>query len=147
MTGDVDHRRQYRRVVGAVGVDLGDGLVAPVEGHAEAIQVGTGQPELRRPFEEAHAFAEGRVIPNETARPVCGVVVHDQHVGIGEPPDDLIHDSLDVVGLVVRRDDDQGTHRGRNLPRGWVRPEIGVSQRIGAVGIVRLCSPWNHAPV
>ncbi len=44
--GDVEHGRQHLGIVGVVGVDLDDRVVALGEGHPERVEVGVAQPPL-----------------------------------------------------------------------------------------------------
>ncbi len=77
---------QVLRAVRTVGVHLDDGVVAPVQGPREPLEVRRAEPLLARPVDDVHpwlALGEG---VGDRAGPVGRVVVEDHDVDTRAPP-------------------------------------------------------------
>ncbi len=117
--GDVEallerrHQRGQRGgVVGEVGVDLDEGVVAALEAPGEARPVGAPQPGLGGAGEQVHVGQLGGDRLHEVGRAVGTPVVDHQHAGTGQALVDPVQHPLDVLRLVVGRDDHQRSHGG-----------------------------------
>ncbi len=119
-------RRQRTRIVGEVGVHLDEHVVAVLHAPDEPGPVGAAQTGLAGAGDEMDVGQFGRHALDDVAGPVGAPVVDDQHPGFGQRFGDAVQDPLDVLGLVICRNDDQGPHPGHS--RG-TKPPRGVRQR------------------
>ena len=99
-----------RRVVGEVDVHRDDRLVALVEGHGEPLPVGAAETLLARSAQELDLAELGGRLFDEGRRAVWAVVVDDQQIGVGDARPHRGEQARHVLGLVVRRQDDDRAH-------------------------------------
>ncbi|GAA3073713.1 hypothetical protein GCM10020000_68290 [Streptomyces olivoverticillatus] len=102
--------------MGAVGVHFHQDAVAVVQAPAEARQIGGPQPLLALPVQHLDVVVVGGQLVGELAGAVGTVVVGDEDVrlryGLPYPGDD----GLDVLRLVVGRNDHQGRAERTETP-------------------------------
>ena len=107
------HQRGQRGgVVREVGVDLDAGVVAALEAPGEAGAVGAAEPGLGGARQQVHVGQLGGDALHDVGRAVGTAVVDHQHAGTGQALVDPVQHPLDVLRLVVGRDDDQRSHGG-----------------------------------
>ena len=105
-------RRQRGGVVREVGVDLDAGVVAALEAPGEAGPVRAAEPGLGGPLEQVHVGQLGRDLLHDLGGAVGAAVVDHQHTGAGQALVDPAQHPLDVLRLVVGRNDHQRSHAG-----------------------------------
>ncbi len=94
-----------------VGVHVDDDRGAPVEGHAEPIEIRPTQALLRLAVANADARIGGRELIGDLAGAVGRAVVDDEKRRRGQHVEHGGRDRSDVLGLVVGRDDDPDGRR------------------------------------
>ncbi len=109
-------------VVGEVRVHLEEAVVALFEALLERLDVRRPETELARAVHHLDVLVLRRDRVREVTRPVGRVVVDDQQVRLGEGSAHRLDEAGEVVLLVVRRGDDEGTGHGRG-EAGPERPE------------------------
>ncbi len=107
--------RQVARVVREVGVHLEDQVVVPLEGPAEAIEIGAPEAELARPVHHVDPFVPLGDAVGEGAGAVRGGVVDHQDVRVREDLEDSVEEGRQIVSLVVGRGDDERLHSSSSM--------------------------------
>ncbi len=111
-----DERRQAGRIVAEVGVHLDDGRRSAGERHAEAVEVGPAETLLQPAVADPDAQIDRRQRVGQVPGPVGRIVVDHEQRRRRQGGQDGRRDRLDVVGFVVRRQDDPdaGARRARS---------------------------------
>ena len=120
-----DQVGQDGRVVAEVGVHLDDDLGAALERAGEAVEIGAAEARLHRAVADPDARVRRRHLVGQPARAVRRPVVDDEQGRAREGLEDGGGDRADVLGFLVRGEDDPGARSpaGRSPTiapaRGW----------------------------
>ena len=146
-TQGVEQLRQFLGRVRAVGVHLDHGVVPVLGRPAEPGHVRRAEALLAGPVQHVHRRVVGGELVGAPAGAVRAVVVGDEDLDRRDGRADAPDDHVEVVDLVVRRDDHKhaadariaaGTLGRRGNPRGR-RPGLGAGCRAFAHAVVTPC--------
>src|SRR5262249_42951671 len=108
------HLRQIGRVMRAVGILLDEHLVAVFQPPGEASDVGRAEAGLARAVHYVDVRIRSRQLVRDLAGPVRAAVVDHEYVRVRNGRPDPADNRLEVIALVVGRDDDgDWTQRSR----------------------------------